>query len=415
MKKSKVAIIGGKLQGLEVVYLAKKAGITSLIIDRNENVISRNLCDEFFCCDIREKSDELVEILKSADFVLPAIENDEVLEAITEICKKHNLKMAFDLESYKISTSKLLSDKLMHENNIPAPQYYPNCKAPYIVKPSVASGSDGVSYIETKEQVEAFLKSRPTEENWVVQEFLSGPSYSIEIIGVPGNYRTYEITQIHMDEVYDCKRVTAPCLLPVSVEKQFSDMAVKLAELVNLHGIMDVEVIEDQGILKVLEIDARVPSQTPIAVLHSSGVNLLTEIRDLFEYGKFSPLESIIVFGNGETRFASNGKTRFASFEHFKLSGKKLKTNGEHIIASGGPLNLIEGFCGADEVLTDYSEGKNISKNEGKKEWIGTFINSADSEEKLNKKRIMMFKEIEKIQGSPLEIEDLSPSLKVMS
>ena len=393
MKKSKVAIIGGKLQGLEVVYLAKKAGITSLIIDRNENVISRNLCDEFFCCDIREKSDELVEILKSADFVLPAIENDEVLEAITEICKKHDLKMAFDLDSYKISTSKLLSDKLMHENNIPAPQYYPNCKAPYIVKPSVASGSDGVSYIETKEQVEAFLKSKPAEENWVVQEFLSGPSYSIEIIGVPGNYRAYEITQIHMDEVYDCKKVTAPCLLPDSMVKQFSDMAVKLAELVNLHGIMDVEVIEDEGILKVLEIDARVPSQTPIAVLHSSGVNLLTEIRDLFEYGKFSPLESI--------------NARFASFEHFKLIGKKLKTNGEHIIASGCPLNLIKGFCGADEVLTDYSEGK--------KEWIGTFINSAESEEKLNEKRKIMFKEIEKMQGSPMEIEDLSPSLRVMS
>ena len=392
MKKSKVAIIGGKLQGLEVVYLAKKAGITSLIIDRNENVISRNLCDEFFCCDIREKSDELVELLKSADFVLPAIENDEVLEAITEICKKHNLKMAFDLESYKISTSKLLSDKLIHENNIPAPQYYPNCKAPYIVKPSVASGSDGVSYIETKEQVEAFLKNKPTEENWVVQEFLSGPSYSIEIIGVPGNYRTYEITQIHMDEVYDCKKVTAPCLLPDSMVKQFSDMAVKLAELVNLHGIMDVEVIEDQGILKVLEIDARVPSQTPIAVLHSSGVNLLTELRDLFEYGEFSPLESI--------------NARFASFEHFKLTGKKLKTNGEHIIASGGPLNLIKGFCGADEVLTDYSEGKN--------EWIGTFINSAESEEMLNKKRTIMFKEIEKIQGSPMEIEDLSTSLRMI-
>lgn len=271
----------------------------------------------------------------------------------------------------------------------------------------MASGSDGVSYIETKEQVEAFLKSRPVEENWVVQEFLSGPSYSIEIIGVPGNYRTYEITQIHMDEVYDCKRVTAPCLLPDSVVKQFSDMAVKLAELVNLHGIMDVEVIEDEGILKVLEIDARVPSQTPIAVLHSSGVNLLTELRDLFEYGKFSPLESINVFGNG--------KTRFASFEHFKLTGKKLKTNGEHIIASGSPLNLIIGFCGADEVLTDYDDEFMTEYSLGKKDWIGTFINSANSEEKLNKKRTIMFKEIEKIQGSPMEIEDLSPSLKVIS
>lgn len=390
MRKSKVAIIGGKLQGLEVVYLAKKAGITSLVIDRNENVISRNLCDEFFCCDIREKSDELVEILKSADFVLPAIENDEVLIAITEICKKHNLKLAFDLEAYKISSSKLLSDKLFHENGIPSPQYYPDCKAPYIVKPSVASGSDGVSYIETKDEIEAFLKSRPQGEKWVAQEFLSGPSYSIEIIGVPGNYRTYEITEIHMDEVYDCKKVTAPCLIPDSMVKQFEDLAVKLAELVNLHGIMDVEVIEDDGLLKVLEIDARVPSQTPTAVLHSSGVNMVSELRDLFVYGDFN-------------RLGNKCEIRFASFEHFKVCGKILKTNGEHIIASGGPLKFVEGFCGADEALTDYDNGKC--------EWIGTFINHADSEEELNRKRKTMFGKIEEVQGSLMKIHDFCPDI----
>ena len=395
MKNSKVAIIGGKLQGLEVVYLAKKAGITSLVIDRNEKVISRNLCDEFFSCDIREKSAELVEVLKTADFILPAIENDEVLEAVTELCKEHGLKLAFDMEAYKISSSKLKSDALMHENNIPAPQYYPNCKAPYIVKPSVASGSDGVTYIETKEELDAFLKNRPAEENWVAQEFLSGRSYSIEIIGVPGNYRTYEITEIHMDEVYDCKQVTAPCSIPDSMKRDFAETANRLADLVNLHGIMDVEVIEDQGVLKVLEIDARVPSQTPTAVLHASGVNMVEELRDLFANGAFNDRKSEML-GTGEY-------PKFTSFEHLKISGTHLKTNGEHIIASGKPLSLKTSFCGANEVLTDYMPGA--------KEWIGTFISFANSEEELEKKRFDMFTEIAKLQGGNLEIVDLSPSL----
>ena len=50
---------------------------------------------------------------------------------------------------------------------------------------------------------------------------------------------------------------------------------------------MDLEVIEHNGIFKVLEIDARIPSQTPTAVLHSSGMNLLEELRDLFSTGYF--------------------------------------------------------------------------------------------------------------------------------
>lgn len=399
MEKSKVAIIGGKLQGLEVVYLAKKAGITSLVIDRNEKVISRNLCDEFFCCDIREKSSELVELLKTADFVLPAIENDEVLEAITEICEKHNLKLAFDLDAYKISSSKLKSDALIHENNVPAPQYYPNCKAPYIVKPSVASGSDGVTYIETKDELEAFLKSHPVEENWVAQEFLSGPSYSIEVIGVPGNYRTYEVTEIHMDEVYDCKQVTSPCSIPDPMKEDFSEMAIKLANLVNLHGIMDVEVIEDNGILKVLEIDARVPSQTPTAVLHASGVNLVEELRDLFADGAFKDRKA-----KGNVSLMGEVYPKFTSFEHFKINGTRLKTNGEHIIATSKPLMLKTGFCGAYEALTDYVPGA--------QEWIGTFISFGETEAELQEKRQSMFAEIGKLQGGKLEIIDLSPYME---
>ena len=72
------------------------------------------------------------------------------------------------------------------------PRYYPHCKAPYIAKPSFGSGSDGVKYIHTEAEMEEFLENAPDIENYVIQEFLSGESYSIEVIGKPGNYKTYE-------------------------------------------------------------------------------------------------------------------------------------------------------------------------------------------------------------------------------
>jgi len=41
----RVAIIGGRLQGLEAVYLAKKAGWQTLLVDKEAAVPAAGLCD----------------------------------------------------------------------------------------------------------------------------------------------------------------------------------------------------------------------------------------------------------------------------------------------------------------------------------------------------------------------------------
>lgn len=283
----KVAIIGGKLQGTEAAFLAYDAGFETILIDNNPDAPASTLADRFICGNIVERDPRIVEAMKDADFVLPANENDAVLEAICAICEEEGLKLAFDMDAYRISQSKVKSDALMHENGVPAPLYYPEGKAPYIIKPSGESGSAGIQYAETAADVEAFLDRCADPENWIIQEYLTGPSYSIEVIGRPGNYRTYTITQIHMDEVYDCCKVTAPCDISQAKKEEFAEIAVRLAELVNLHGIMDVEVIDDSEALKVLEIDARIPSQTPICILKSSGMNFVSELADITINGKF--------------------------------------------------------------------------------------------------------------------------------
>lgn len=362
---TRVAIVGGKLQGIEAAYLSSKAGIKSLLIDKNESPPALNLCDEFLNCDVLLRENRLIEALKNVDFILPAIENKEVLEALTELSEENKLNLAFDLNAYCISFSKLLSDQLIHNHNIPAPRYYPGCSAPYIAKPSSLSGSTGVKRIETTKEMEAFLKDLPSEENWVAQEFLTGPSYSIEIIGKPEHYRTYEITEIHMDEGYDCKKVTSPCSITTEQKKALEDIAITLANLIELKGIMDVEVIDHKGELKVLEIDARIPSQTPTVVYHTSGINLLEEIKDLFCHGEFTT--------------ECSHQRKYSSFEHLLIQNGKVSEHGEHIMGDAGPLILRKNFFGADEVISDYKENGEL--------WRGTFINWADSEEALKLKR----------------------------
>lgn len=55
-----------------------------------------------------------------------------------------------------------------------------------------------------------------------------------------------------------------------------------LAEMLRLHGLMDLEVIQTPEGMRVLEIDARFPSQTPTAVWLSTGVNLAEHLAACF-------------------------------------------------------------------------------------------------------------------------------------
>ena len=363
-KTVKVAVIGGKLQGTEAVYLAAACGYESILIDSNPCVPAAGFADRFVCGDVIAEDPAVVAAMKEADFVLPANENDQVLSAVCSICEREGLKLAFDRRAYRISQSKIKSDALFHENGIPAPRYYPQGKPPYVIKPSGESGSAGVRRAETREEVEAFLSGREDRESWIVQEYLTGPSYSIEVIGVPGNYRTYATTQIHMDSVYDCCKVTAPCPVSPAAEQRLSEIGRKIAGLIELHGMMDLEVIDDGEDLKVLEIDARIPSQTPIAVLYSSGMNELAELADITLYGNFTRPQTDL--------------RRYCAYEHYKREDGRIQQEGEHMMAGAGALRVLSDFCGSRITITDFRQ-----EEAGGGDFRGIFVNWADTEEEL--------------------------------
>ncbi len=370
-----VAVIGGKLQGLEAAYLAGKAGYRVLLIDKKPEIPARNFCDQFCCIDAC-RSDELAEALKPADLVLPALENRFALETIVETANRLKKPLAFDLAAYDLASSKSISDKLFFKLEVPAPRSWPDCKFPMIVKPSASSGSEGVLLLENKAALKAFLNQDGSlPDNLIVQEYLAGPSYSIEILGYRGSYLALPVTGLKMDQNHDCKRVLAPTGLSPSYLKQFARIAEKIARKIDLNGIMDVEVILHNNELKVLEIDARLPSQTPTAVYHSTGINMLELLAETF-LNKKLPAAGIAQ------------KNRAAIFEHIQVNGRKLEVSGEHVISTAGPLTYYENFFGADEVLTDYRSGKDS--------WVATIITTGSNRREASAKRKLVFEQFKK-------------------
>lgn len=346
----RVAVIGGNLQGVEATYLAKKAGWEVIVIDRKPAVPSTGLCDQFIQQDIRG-GQNFDRLLKDIDLIFPALENETALSFLNDFADAGGFPFAFDYNAYKISSSKLRSDSLFAQSGVPAPLHWPGCKLPVVAKPSLGSGSHGVKVFDNESDLKKHLSS--AEPPWVVQEYVQGPSYSIEIIGKSGKYAALQVTDLDMDAAYDCKRVQAPSDLSDTLKSEFENISIKIARALPLKGLMDVEVICHKNSLKVLEIDARFPSQTPTAVYWSTGLNMFAMLANLF-LNKDDKKETELTRENG------------VIYEHINVSPDLIKVSGEHIISDTVGLRLEQDFFGADEALTNYAADR--------ANWVATLI-----------------------------------------
>ena len=119
-------------------------------------------------------------------------------------------------------------------------------------------------------------------------------------------------------------------------------------------------------IAEVLEIDARLPSQTPTAVFQSMGVNMVGLLGELFL--------------TGEMNITDTDQPQTVIYEHIKVTDDRIEVAGEHIVSGAGPLELHQGLFGANEVITNYHPDLS--------EWVATLIfKGENAEEVLDKKR----------------------------
>jgi len=366
-----LAVVGGKLQGVEAVYLAKKAGWETLVIDKNPEAPAKGLCDRFLVFEFGAQT-PFPHDCPGVDVILPALEDTDVLMAIKMWADMNNIPLAFDPEAYKLSCSKLKSDALFRKLNLPGPLPWPDCTFPVIVKPDDASGSQGVEVFKDPESFFLRFSAPEKMDGIVIQEYMDGPSYSIEVMGCSGNYQALQVTDLCMDRTFDCKRITAPTQLRPDQICRFEEMAVTIAEEIHLSGIMDVEVVLNGGKLRLLEIDARFPSQTPITVFWSTGINMVE------------------ILGNqclNHQRVIDGQRSgRVTLVEHIRVSGSDLSVMGEHIMSQDGPLTIQANFFGCDEAITSFIPGK--------KQWVATLIFTSNSPEEMADKKQKCYQQI---------------------
>jgi len=365
----RICLIGGKLQGVEAAYLAKKAGLYVILIDKIPTALAQSLCDEFHCFDITKDKSRFIGLSAESDYMIPVNENSETIDFLKAVQDEIECPLLFDFGAYEISCDKSKSKAYFKKIDIPTPADRP-AKPPYFVKPPCESGSVGARIIETDRDLAA------VPEGYLIEEYVTGPVISLEVIGNGRDYIVIKETYIHIDDIYDCFMVT-----PLPYDETYRKIAYDLAKGLQLKGIMDVEAIAGPKGWKVLEIDARFPSQTPICVYFSSGVNLLLLLIESFSNSEAFVQEGLIHSLN--PKYADS----YCIFEHFQKRDGKLISGGEHLIsagadfhpfAAGQPEQGIEIFeCSgpdSDPAYTVISYGKTRDIAESKKKKAAALI-----------------------------------------
>ncbi|WP_338102060.1 3-methylornithine--L-lysine ligase PylC [Methanolapillus millepedarum] len=341
----RICLIGGKLQGVEAAYLSQKAGLYVILIDKNKDALAREFADEFHCFDVTKDKKAFIEISEKSDFMLPVNENQETIDFLESVQHEINPRCAllFDFDAYRISCDKNKSKKYFRSVNVPTPTDRPT-EPPFFVKPPNESGSSNARIVKTEKE----LESVPAD--YLIEEYVEGPVWSLEVIGDGKHYEVVKETYIHLDDVYDCNQVT-----PLPKNPDLRKITLDLASGLSLKGIMDVEAIESKKGFKVLEIDARFPSQTPICVYFSSGVNLISLLIDAFE----KPFDA------DSLKRATNEKYKnhYGILEHFlyeetktaPLYGK-LTSGGEHLVSKGKKLTPV--FVSENIEIYEFADQK---------------------------------------------------------
>ena len=358
----RLLIVGGKLQGTEAVYLAAKAGWETVLVDRGEAPPAAGLADRHVVADIAADESRARTLVTTCDAVLPACEDMATLEWLAAHVPAWGVPLLFDLDAYRVSQSKRASQRLFADLDVPRPLPWPACGFPAVVKPDVASGSEGVAVVaDAAELAAALARLAAAGHEPLIEEYVAGPSLSLEVLAGNGHAVPLQVTGLELDAVYDCKRVVAPvgeaaaggpaaagpgawgrAAAPATLAA-FDAAAVRLAVGLGLNGLMDVEVMVRGSALKVLEIDARLPSQTPTAVYWSCGLNIVELLHETVRRG--APPE------------VDRAPRRACVYQHVHAHDGLLEVVGEHVMGSAAPLQRVEGFFGVDEALTDYRRG----------------------------------------------------------
>ena len=208
----RLLIVGGKLQGTEAAYLAAKAGWETVLVDRREAPPAAGLADRHVVADITADEDAPAEPRhRAATPCCPPARTSRPRVAGRSASRRGTCRCSSTSTRTGSPRPSWPRGSLFARLDAPRPRDWPACGSRPWSSPARPAAARG-------------WWSRGTRPAWpprggrwsarghevVVEEYVAGPSLSLEVLAWNGRAVPLQVTGLEFDASYDCRRVVAP-------------------------------------------------------------------------------------------------------------------------------------------------------------------------------------------------------------
>lgn len=132
---------------------------------------------------------------------------------------------------------------------------------PVVLKPDCCAGSVGISVAKTREEAMQILSAGETHVDMLVEEWINGENFGVEIYGVPGKYLVTPAIRFSASNAGVTDPFASVKYGPVFEEKYdiaaLDSEMLRLAELLQLKGAAEIDLVFSEGKWYIIEVNPR--------------------------------------------------------------------------------------------------------------------------------------------------------------
>jgi biotin carboxylase len=203
----KLAIIGANNFQLPLIKKAGQLRLETHVFAWEKGAVGKGFADHFYPISIIEKEVILKEVEKIKPDGVISIGSDLATATVNFVAAKLGL-IGNSLECTRVTTNKFAMRECLSQGGLPCPKYTKSADVqeifsicgdfPLIVKPTDRSGSRGVTKVSDKKELVGAV-ARAVAESFIsehiVEQFILGREYSVEMISWQGEHHFLQITE----------------------------------------------------------------------------------------------------------------------------------------------------------------------------------------------------------------------------
>lgn len=269
----KIIIVGANEFQNKLVLKAKELGVETHVFAWENGAVAKENADFFYPISITDENQILLKAQEIKPDAICSIASDLAMPTVNVIAEKLKL-IGNSIVATNYTTNKYEMRKKLEKDGLPCPFFHlvkfydeipKNVIFPLIVKPIDRSGSRGITKVVNEQELKIAIENAKRvsfSEVVLVEEYIDGDEYSIEMISQKGKHQFLQITEkFTTGEPFFIEKghLSPPRKISEKQEAKIIFLVKKILDCLEIeNGASHSEIkINSQGEIKIIEIGGR--------------------------------------------------------------------------------------------------------------------------------------------------------------